>query len=96
MSLIKHLQTIVETKNNQLSAATISTINQVWGQIASDSIEVVGDDPELAAEMCIDSDRLTTFGEEGGPAAQKEVRELIKKVGYEQTLKIIAKECDVN
>lgn len=66
-------------------------IVNTWSQIGSDVEAVEGCNNLIAVECCIDADRLTTFGEEEGKAADKLVGEAIEKHGYEKVLRYIAK-----
>lgn len=67
----------------EIEAAVIG----VWNAIAPDAAEVV-EDNECAVEMCIDANRLSTFGYQNEESA---VTKLIAEFGYMVVLKALSK-----
>jgi hypothetical protein len=77
----------------QLDQAVVTQLSnplwKVWNYIAADCYEMCEGDNEIAMEMCIDANRLSTCVDE--PVAEALVMSLIKEHGYPKVLKFLSK-----
>lgn len=70
-------------------------LHHVWNSIGYDMQEVCSEsgdviDAAYIIEVCIDANRLSTYGGDDGEAADKVVLQLIKEHGYRNVVKFLA------
>lgn len=79
----------------KISQVLVRAIHTTWQAIGCDAIAAVqecGEEMgnEEAVEMCLDADRVATFGGKDGQAAQDEFRALVAEYGYVKSLSHVA------
>ena len=70
-------------------------LHHVWNSIGHDMYDACAEsgdvmDAAYIIEVCIDANRLSTYGGDDGEAADKVVLQLIKEHGYRNVVKFLA------